>query len=485
MAFARRIFAPLGTAATVAAVAIAAATSCSPGGSSPYPGWDGAFPDINVPSADVVAYAVCGTTIDVVYDEALMSAAPELFAKGANDVPLSPPKTFDKSVVSCLHLRVTRDGAGSITGRQMVWLSPSKDFSKLEEHVLYRLSRTASGWTEETDANGDGAPEQIAETTVDGTGAWAGTVTTTYSGPAKTPVRRFTTAPKDTTLAAYREEYWNDTTWDLFIDGGIARDQQKCVSQGDLPTSPPPKPGSKQPGCAIITCSPAQRTQVLDAMKQALRKVENCAPSAITSKPAAELASGALEPVCMTGAGCGYGETISEGEATAEHPRPVKINVDHLNDDQFMPTVWHELVHIGLGDRGAHPEMMQQLAALLGKGLLVDRTYACEAMCFPSKNYEPTQCDCAACVDEVTLPDGKTTRATRCNGRCSGFAECPGPTPDTGAYCPRQKVFCDTVGECRAACSTGADACGKKDPKTGHYNREGGNKSRACDPSCD
>lgn len=489
MALARSFVAPLVAATALAAISLSASTSCSSGGFDPYAGWDGAYPgwDGNLPSEDVIPYAVCSPkAIEVVYDETLMGASPALIDQGSNDVPLSPPKATSgaKSSVSCLHLRVTRDGANVPDSRRLVWLSPSPDFSKLEEHVLYRMTKSAGGWKEETDPNGDGAPEQVSETTVDGAGAWTGTVTTTYNGPTKTPIRRFTTAPKDATLSAYREEFWNGTGWDLFLDGEIYRDQQKCVSEADIPAPPPVRPGSKAPTCKVVPCG--GNSQVIkDAMKQALRKVENCAPAAITSKPAAELAAGALTPVCMTGAGCGYGETTSEGVATKEHPREVRINIDHIGTDQFMPTVWHELVHIGLGERGAHPETLQKLASLLGKGLLVDRTYACEAMCFPPASGPPTQCDCAACIDEVIQPDGTTKRATRCTPQCAGFAECPGDTPDTGAFCPRQKIFCDTVGECRTACVTGADACGPKDPKSGFYKREGGNKSRACNPECD
>jgi hypothetical protein len=489
MALVRNVFVSLAAVVGFGAIALASSTSCSPGfGTNPYANWDGAFPDVVLPDENVIPYAVCDGKDAIAYDETLMEAAPGLLDQGQNDIPLSPPKTYpgSKTPVSCVHLRVERDAQKNIVARRLVTLTPAKDFTKLVEGTFYELEKTPAGFTETLDGNADGFPEQISEMTYDGGGAWTGTVTTTYSGPDKQPVRRFTSAPKDLLTSSIREERWNGTTWDLTSDDVVTRDQGKCVGEADLPAPAPPKTGSKQPTCKVITCSPSQKKAIQDGMKGALRKVENCAPAAITSKPAAELASGALTPVCMTGSGCGYGETTSEGAATKDHPREVRVNVDSIGTDQFMPTIWHELVHIGLGERGTHPETKQKLAALLGKGLLVDRTYACEMMCFPPKDIQPTQCDCAACLDEVIGSDGKVQRATRCTPQCAGFADCTGGnTPDTGSYCQRQKIFCDTVAECEGACTTGASACGPRDKKTNLPKREGGNMSRACDPQCD
>jgi hypothetical protein len=439
-------------------------------------------PDLGVYDPNAAAYAGCPEAITTVaYDETLLTNAAAAIAGGADDAPLSPPMPSFVGDVSCLHLRVDRDPSGKITDRRVVSLATAGGLN-LKELVLYRWQTTPTGYTEEIDENGDGAIESSADTTTDASGTWQGTVTTRYADAQKAPYRRLSSTPVGANTVHLREELWNGSAWDLISENDVSRAQTKCVTPSDLP--PPTGPSG---ACTILpACSAMQRDQILNAAKRALRMVENCAPARITSKPAAELAAGLIEPTCMTGPGCAYGETDPTFVPDADHKRELLINIDHLGDNQFMPTVWHELVHIGLGDEGRHNATPQQLAALLGKGLLVDRTYACELMCFPSGSAPPTQCDCATCMDQVIKPDGTTERATTCSSICSNFAPCTAQSPatETGSYCPRMQTFCDTVGECRAACAVDADSCGKLDPKTGNYRREGGNLSRSCNPAC-
>lgn len=120
---------------------------------------------------------------------------------------------------------------------------------------------------------------------------------------------------------------------------------------------------------------------------------------------------------------------------------------------ELSKTLFHEMLHSD--SRFSHNDKLLKRADKACKKPIVDRTFACEVMCFGP---QASECTCNRCL----TPDGQAPSKETCE-KCKSFGACPGRTfvdaagvtknvsQGVGAYC-KDGTFCDTLSECNAAC---------------------------------
>ncbi len=412
------------------------------------PVYDSGVPERYQDCTDVV-----NTPLQELLGPAALRAAEDAVAQGSMDVAL----TAD----GCVRLELV-EGDGGLQERALVSYQMAfveVDNVRLFQQVRGRLWRgyvTSSGsWRVErdlldVDTQGvvmpDGRPETSQEFTSDATGAWTGDETVDYALDG-TPRQRWTRTRAPTAgQVAVREEVFQEGAWVLRAEYETDALQAACVS---MDTTPPPPAGP----CEVVPCTRAQKSKVKKELFEALAAGYGCEiPWGHTASVWDEVAVDLIEPVCIKGSGCNMAEVDTTANPRWDRNpnkvvrRPLRINVAEISSKTLRATLFHELLHVGLGAKGDHQKGLLDLAHKRGKLGLVDKVYACERYCFSE---DANCCDCATCFGKKTCD---------CNTRADGtdLHKCPEPEPgvaaQTGAACRANGAFCDTLAECQAEC---------------------------------
>lgn len=199
------------------------------------------------------------------------------------------------------------------------------------------------------------------------------------------------------------------------------------------------------------TCTAPQASQLKDLMQSAIQEGIKCMESKLPAEAAEiselvakrgiELKCEDLPPPLV--AEINWWDALPTRHLPNKSPVEITIDPSRLfpNSPQKIKLVlYHELLH---AIRGVH-----DLSDIADSSKVndLDPVYACSSMCFDSN---PTQCNCAKCLDTKVCDPRCSDYNSNCN---SAYSRCPCPVGSNAG-----KWF-DTEAQCRVACPTGT-AC--------------------------
>ena len=340
----------------------------------------------------------------------------------------------------------------AVTRDTRLVLDPATGKSVAERDAVpsYVREVDATGERERFDADEDGVVEATGET-IRTAGRWMGATVRELAPGSSTVLRQVTQRRvDDTTMAVSIEEAG------VLVDEYVTPlRQEKCFDQNSMTADAcaPPSPGpSPTCGGASSACVGAQKKELLTKLTAALKKGKDCMKKAgfgsgdADGKGLTLVATGSLTLKCDTDPCAAFG-SYEDGVLT--------VNTTRIAGDQAQlnATLFHEMLHSD--PRFTHNDRLVKVAGKACKAQIMDRTYACEVMCFGP---QASACSCNRCL----TPDGKNPSRETCE-KCKPFGACPGRreagtdgvvrnvAQAIGAVC-KTGDFCDTKAECDTAC---------------------------------
>lgn len=367
----------------------------------------------------------------------------------------------------CRRIEVSRTGATTTVthlltrGTKLVY-DPTTGTSRGErdDATLYAVTQDATGEHERFDSNGDGFVEETTDTVFSGT-VWQSTAAKWFAAGQTAPIRTTTLTRIDDATMQVRTEIGGTVEEDY-----VARQRQSACFNSSSMTDPAcAGSGGPGPTCggATAPCTAAQKRTINKQLADALKKGSDCMQKAgydgfqPAGKGLTMIATNRLNLLCSTDPCDDYGYFGRAQNPDGKHD--FMVNVVRAAGAELAKTLFHEMLHSDPSFN--HDDKLVSLASKACKLQLVDRTYACETMCFaPARG---GSCACERCLN----PSARTPKKEICD-KCSSFGACPGRqgvranglvgniSQGIGAYCERNGEFCDTKAECDTACTFGS-----------------------------
>ncbi len=407
-----------------------------------------------VASPELTTYDECLLDLDSTGDEIL--AARDAFEAGATDIPINAS--------GCRRLKVART-ADSLTvtheltrGTRFIF-DPTTGLTRTERDtvVLYLSTIDSTGIHERDDFDFDGVLENTTETTFADGGQWLATVSSQTGLDPQTITR----AAVDATTMSVRELHGSTVVEDF-----IAPTLQKgCFGPND-PQAAECKPAAGPPpvctGIAAGPCGKTKSDELLKALKDATTKGKKCLaktgkgfdPSA---KAVAMMTAGRLNFICSNDPCDDLGSFQTKPNDDKKKSHDFMVNLArNTSPAELARTLFHETLHSD--PRFTHNTDLDKAASNACKLQIVDRTFACETMCFNPG--AANKCTCMRC-----LSDQRHKVEDKVCQKCDAFGSCASRRENSmqvssaiGAWCERGKVFCDTKTECDTRCA-GLGSC--------------------------
>jgi hypothetical protein len=424
-----------------------------------------------VPSPDLTTYDLC--LLDIPPDETTLEAAEDAYDAGQTDIALN--------ATGCRRLKVER-GSGAVQieheltfGTLFTIDSSGAPVSAPQAAVTFRLIADSSGVHELNTAPDGGFA--TTERTFASDDSWTGTVTQEHS-PDGTATRQYELVP-GADAGTMIVTVTDPATGDVEDSFETSSQQQTCFTAASMDA--PECAGTSGAGggaaCTgtITRCNKQQVNSITPKLLAAVSKGMRCLEKQgfkdfdAKGKAPALIASNLLHLFCDSNPCDAYGSLNTKRNKDGSND--LIVNTAKNNPAELASTLFHEMLHGDADGRFVHNDPLVDAAHHACKHTSVDRTYACEAMCFDPAG--GGSCACMRCLG----PKSGAPSMDLCN-KCNALGSCPtrheggnAVASAVGGWCDRTKEFCDTKAECDSACMTLGNSCTSPFKNT-------------CDPMC-
>jgi hypothetical protein len=405
-------------------------------------------PSKAVAATELTTYEECLLDVDPTGNEVVGAAA--AFEAGAVDIPLNS--------TGCRRLKIVRATEAltvkhELTRGTKLTFDPATGTTRSERDaiLLYESTIDSTGIHERHDVSPDGGIDRLTETTFSDAGLWLAT-TSTQTGPSPQKLTR--TRIDDTTMWVREER--SGTLIDEFV---APITQKSCFEPNDAQAPDCAPTGGVPPVCtnvAAVPCPAAKQEEFLKALTEATARGQKCMKNAgMAFDPSAKIltliSEGRLKFLCSSDPCDDLGSFQTNPNSDKKKTHDFMINLERTKAaGELTRTLFHESLHAD--NHFTHNTNLVRAASNACKLQIVDRTFACETMCFNPGAAD--SCTCKRCLsDERHKVEDKVCTKCEAFGACAARRENAMPVSSAiGAWCERGKVFCDTKAECDTRC---------------------------------